>query len=186
MHGAVLSSCSLSLDTLVMIMTENDFHSMRQPFEPTPPKLVVVLESPPQSEKYVHNVNGNTGEPVYREFLRAFDVPFGQTKREGLKALKACGVLLLDATYEPVDGAKSNKKKEEIILRDCEKLVARLDRAVPVVLVKVNVCDLLEPLLVADGFKVLNHGVRIPFPATGNQLQFRGKFAAVIGRERTA
>jgi hypothetical protein len=37
-------------------------------------------------------------------------------------------------------------------------------KQVPLVLMKVNVCELLEQLLVADGFTFLNKGQKIPVP----------------------
>ena len=36
------------------------------------------------------------------------------------------------------------------------------DRGVPLILVKANVCDLMELRLIADGFTVLNCGRRVP------------------------
>jgi hypothetical protein len=35
---------------------------------------------------------------------------------------------------------------------------------VPVILIKANVCKVLDPRLVKDGVRVLNHGIRPPFP----------------------
>jgi hypothetical protein len=46
--------------------------------------------------------------------------------------------------------------------------------------VKANVCD-LEPKLKTVGFNILNGGVRIPFPGTGNQGKFRTAVRAVLG-----
>jgi hypothetical protein len=143
------------------------FQSLRERFTPSPVKLFIVGESPPQSGKYFYDV-----EPLYLELLRAFDIPPGPTKREGLKAFQARGLLLLDATYEPVDGMKL-RERNAIIRRDFEQLVARLDRTVPVVLIKVNICAVLESLLVDRNFNVLDCGARIPFPGYGNQPRFR-------------
>jgi len=42
------------------------------------------------------------------------------------------------------------------------------------------VCELLEDRLVAKGFTVLNRGVRIPFPGSGQQGRFQREFAAVM------
>jgi putative ATP-dependent endonuclease of OLD family len=53
--------------------------------------------------------------------------------------------------------------------------------AAAIVLVKANVCRLLEPKLVAAGFNVLNHGAMIPFPSTGHQTEFRTAIRTVLG-----
>jgi hypothetical protein len=92
---------------------------------------------------------------------------------------------LVDATYEPVDQHGSAPIRNEIIERDYPLLrddLARLtpDRSAPVVLIKVNVCELLEIRLMHDGFKVLNRGVKIPFPANGHQVRFRVPFGAAL------
>jgi hypothetical protein len=50
---------------------------------------------------------------------------------------------------------------------------------VPVVLIKADVCD-LEPLLVKDGFRVLNRGIRPPFPAMGRQPKFHERFGEIL------
>jgi hypothetical protein len=54
------------------------------------------------------------------------------------------------------------------------------DKSTPIVLVKVNVCRLLEPRLNADGFNVLNKGVAIYFPSTGGQTKFHEQFANIL------
>jgi hypothetical protein len=54
------------------------------------------------------------------------------------------------------------------------------DRSAPLVLVKANVCQLLEPRLTADGFKVLNDGRVVYFPSTGRQKEFHQQFGAIL------
>jgi hypothetical protein len=51
----------------------------------------------------------------------------------------------------------------------------------PLVLIKANVCRLLEPELEADGFKVLNGGRIVPFPGYGHQNNFGVKFREIVG-----
>ena len=106
------------------------------------------------------------------------------TKDEGLRAFQARGWLLVDATYEPVNSYDS-KRKDEVISRDYGLLrddLLRLspDRDAPIVLIKKNVCSLLEPRLTADGFNVLNGGRLVYFPSTGRQRQFREQFGAIL------
>jgi hypothetical protein len=50
-----------------------------------------------------------------------------------------------------------------------------------VVLVKANVCRLLDSKLTGHGFAVLNHGRTIPFPSTGQQRKFREAVRQVLG-----
>jgi hypothetical protein len=49
------------------------------------------------------------------------------------------------------------------------------------ILIKTNVCRILEPKLTHDGFNVLNCGRVIYFPASGRQ-DFHQQFTAVAGR----
>ena len=50
----------------------------------------------------------------------------------------------------------------------------------PVVLVKANVCRLLEGPLRAAGFNVLNAGRATYFPAAGQQGRFHEQFGVVV------
>jgi hypothetical protein len=116
--------------------------------------------------------------------MREVGLPFAD-KYDGLLNLKRSGWVLVDATYEPVNQHGSKPIRNEIIERDYPKLCEDLaqlspDRSVPVVLIKANVCELLEVRLMHDGFKVLNRGVRIPFPANGHQIRFREPFRAAL------
>jgi len=54
------------------------------------------------------------------------------------------------------------------------------DRPTPLILIKENVCRLLEPRLKKDGFNVLNAGRVIYFPSHGRQNDFHRQFAAVL------
>ena len=60
--------------------------------------------------------------------------------------------------------------------------LARLspDRSVPLILIKENVCRLLEARLREDGFNVLNVGRVIYVPSHGRQNDFHRQFAAVL------
>jgi len=89
----------------------------------------------------------------------------------------------VDATYEPVN--VDGKDRDRVIARDYhllrDDLAALLpDRSVPIVLVKENVCRLLERRLTEDGFSVLNHGQVIYFPSTGRQKDFHRQFSRVL------
>ena len=53
--------------------------------------------------------------------------------------------------------------------------------SVPLVLIKANVCKLLESRLRDDGFNVLNRGRAIYFPSHGWQGRFHIQFGEVCG-----
>lgn len=71
------------------------------------------------------------------------------------------------------------------ILRDLPVLVEELRQYVGpvtgVVLVKANICEVLEPTLIGHGFPVINRGTRIPFPSNGQQGKFRETVRRVLG-----
>ena len=45
------------------MLTKADYLAFRRRFEPTPIRLVVVAESPPQNQKYFYNPDGKISEP---------------------------------------------------------------------------------------------------------------------------
>ncbi len=61
--------------------------------------------------------------------------------------------------------------ENEMILADFPLLVEDLSQHTEadtrVILVKANICELLEPLLIRSGFAVLNRGQKVPFPIDG-------------------
>jgi hypothetical protein len=103
------------------------------------------------------------------------------TKESGLREFQRIGWLLVDATYEPVNRLTGVKRKDAVLVRDYPLLrddLADFDPSIPLVLIKANVCRLLEPRLTAEGFNVLNRGRAIYFPAAGRQKQFEEQFSA--------
>jgi hypothetical protein len=54
------------------------------------------------------------------------------------------------------------------------------DRSTPLILIKENVCRILEPKLAHDGLNVLNRGRVIHFPACGRQKDFSRQFGAIL------
>ena len=107
-----------------------------------------------------------------------------RTKEDGLREFQGRGWLLVDATYQPVNGL-GEKERDAVIVQDYPLLRDDLatmlpDRSTPVVLVKANVCRLLEPWLREDGFNVLNRGTAVYFPSNGRQPEFHKQFGAVL------
>jgi hypothetical protein len=106
------------------------------------------------------------------------------SKESGLREFQRRGWVVVDATYEPVN-ALNPPTRNGVIERDYPLLrddLATLlaDPSTPLVLIKQNVCRLLEPKLKQDGFNVLNHGRVVYFPAMGHQKKFEQQFKEVL------
>ena len=131
----------------------SEYLSFRRKFEPSNLKLVIVAESPPASGKYFYNPGGALNEPLFKALMLLLTFE-PTTKETGLREFQRRGWVLVDATYEPVN-ALSGPARDKVIARDYpllrDDLTALLpDRSAPLVLVKANVCRLLEPELVKD------------------------------------
>ena len=167
-------------------MTKSEYIQFRDRFTPENPKIIFILESPPVSGLYFYNPNGKTTEPLFKAMMKDVLEITPNTKEEGLREFAALGYLVIDATYTPVNNL-DDEEADAIIDRDFPLLVEDLRKhagvETAIVLVKANVCAALEPKLNVAGFKVLNDGVRIRFPGTGNQRKFRTAIRKVLGRE---
>ncbi len=171
-----------------MSARDRDYYlRLRRAYEPVNICLVIVAESPPASGKYFYDPTGSTKEPLFAAIMLQLGI--SPTTREiGLNELKQRGWILVDATYQPVDklAKDASHDSDEVIARDYPLLrddLASLtpDRSIPVVLIKANVCRILEPLLSKDGFHVLNGGRVVYFPSNGRQMDFKKQFGAVVG-----
>jgi len=170
---------------IAQMLTKADYLALRQKYESQPVKLVLIAESPPDGQTYFYNPNGSTKEWLFRAVMEQLGYT-PQTKEEGLRELQRRGWVLVDATYEPVNGPEKKKNRDQIILRDYPLLIQTLtvlspDKSVPMILIKANVCELLDGRLTEAGFKVLNGGLRMPFPAFGQQPKFHAKFKQLLG-----
>ena len=165
-------------------LTRAEYLRYRGRYLPAHRKIVFVLESPPISGLYFYKPEGSVSEPLFRAMMKdVLDVK-PRTKEEGLGEFAARGFLLIDATYTPVNHL-SGRARDAAILGDLPLLVEDLATYVEpetnVILVKANVCDLLEDKLTQLGFAILNRGTRIPFPSTGQQNRFREAVRRVLG-----
>jgi hypothetical protein len=163
-------------------MLRDEYLALRHRYEPKHVKLVVIAESPPASGLYFYNPEGNVAEPLFSALMKQLGSSSSR-KADGLLQLQKSGWLLVDATYEPVNQC-SDAQRRKVIERDfrllCDDLQGSApDRSVPLILIKENVCRVLEPGLVRAGFNVLNHGTIVPFPSTGHQKKFHEKFTMV-------
>ena len=84
------------------------------------------------------------------------------------------------APISDTERRKTIKRDFPLLCDDLLKLTP--DRSASLILIKQNVCRILEPLLTRDGFDVLNRGTVVPFPSTGHQRQFQAKLDTIQQR----
>jgi hypothetical protein len=161
-----------------------EYLDLRQRYEPENTRLVIIAESPPASGKYFYDPAGSPSEPLFAALMMQLRV-FPLTKEEGLREFQRRGWVLVDATYEPVNELISKSSRNRVIERaypllrdDLASLMS--DRSIPIVLIKENVCRILRPKLVQDGFNVLNGERLIYFPSTSRQKEFHRQFSAIL------
>ena len=170
----------------MLVWDRDHYLRLRRQYQPENIKLVIIAESPPASGKYFYDTTGSAKEPLFAAIMRQLDLS-PSSKQAGLRELQERGWVLVDATYQPVDKLTKNasQDRDEAIGRDYRLLLDDLaslvpDRFVPVVLINANVCRILEPLLLKDGFRVLNGGRAIYFPSNGRQTEFNNQFGDVV------
>lgn len=164
-------------------MNKEYYYNLRNKYRPINLRIVFFLESPPVSGKYFYDEEGSVSEPLFSAMMKLFNFN-PQNKREGLTYFADSGYFIVDATYEPVNKLKGIKREKKI-LENFENLVEDLKKLgnpkqINIILVKANICRLLEIRLISMGFKVLNHGSIIPFPSTGHQKKFYTEVGKVI------
>jgi len=153
--------------------------SLRRRYQPATTRLAIVAESPPASGRYFYDETGAIAEPLFAAVMKQPGLQ-PAAKAEGLSAFQQAGWVLVDATYQPVNALNASGR-DAVIVRDYPLLHDDLKALAPerVVLIKKNVCVLLEPRLVAAGFRVLNAGRAIYFPSSGRQGDFHRQFAEI-------
>ncbi len=158
---------------------------MREQFRPNHLRLIFIAESPPKSGQYLYDTGGRMKEYLFSALMKAME--FGPANKIlGLQEIQRRGLFLIDATYHPVNGLKG-AARNLAITNDYTHLVSDL-RQIPdvervaIVLIKANVCRLLEPMLMKDGFKVINGGDLVFFPACGHQQEFQEQLATILER----
>ena len=156
----------------------NYYHKLRAKYRPPQPKLVIIAESPPAGGKYFYDLSGKVTELLFRAMMRDVLGISPTSTSEGLRKFAKAGYLLVDATYTPVNKSFPNKERDAKILEDYPLLLEDLQDLLPskatkIMLIKANVCRLLDARLQSDGFNVINRGIVVPFPAFGNQKRFQ-------------
>jgi hypothetical protein len=156
--------------------------SFRNKYAPKRIRLAIIAESPPASGKYFYDPAGIPSEPLFAALMRQLGIS-PRTKQDGLAEFQRSGWVLVDATYEPVNSLTASNRNQ-IIARDYPLLrddLASLvpDRSAPLILIKANVCRLLESRLLEDGFHVINRNRVVYFPGSGRQKKFHEQFSAI-------
>lgn len=151
--------------------------NLRDRFLPNDLRLIIVAESPPASGKYFYDLIGRTSEPLFKAMMKDIIKYSPKDKPDGLRAFCDTGVFLVDAVYQPVNKGLSPSQRDQVILNNYPELKQDLlqimpKKDFPILLIKANVCRLLESLLVRDGFSVRNKGRVVPFPSSGQQSRF--------------
>jgi hypothetical protein len=99
------------------VKSRNEYIELRRRYEPEGAALVIIAESPPASGRYFYDPAGAVTEPLFAELMRAFQLS-PVTKDEGLRAFQRAGLVLIDATYEPVNQGHSRSDRDAVIARD--------------------------------------------------------------------
>jgi hypothetical protein len=155
---------------------KNYYLELRSKYLPISIGAIFVLESPPISGLYFYDEAGKISEPLFMEMMKFLGIN-AISKRDGLIKFQNAGYLLVDATYNPVNHLQG-KKRNDLIFNDFSLLLEDLnvlntDKKIPLILIKANICRLLEKPLIESGYEVQNKGVVVPFPSTGQQKKFR-------------
>jgi len=103
--------------------------SLRDLYLPENLRLIVIAESPPGSGRYFYDASGSIGEPLYKAMMQSISF-FSISKEEGLREFQRQGWLLVDATYEPVNGL-STAERDRVIAKDFELLCEDLRAITP-------------------------------------------------------
>ena len=174
-------------DLLKTEMNKHYYINLRNKYHPRNLNLIFILESPPVSGKYFYDVTGKKIEPLFSGMMKLLGyIP--ADKKDGLEFFKKMGYLLIDATYKQVNKLKG-KMRNDTILADYKNLISDLksinpNKNIPIILVKANICKILDKRLSEEGFNIANKGAVIPFPSHGQQKRFHSKALEILSELR--
>jgi hypothetical protein len=151
-------------------------------YRPPTIKLLLVGESPPPLlSRYFYFEDVDHHDGLFWNIVKALTGaprPEPERKREYLAELVALGVWFIDLKPDPEDPLAPATFLDALIQR-CEAL-----RPARIVIIKPNVFDLAFLPLKNAGLPVVNR--RVPFPASGNQLEFATAFVQAMKAPVTA
>ncbi len=146
-----------------------------------------MLESPPAGGGYFYDPLGRVSEVLFRSFMQTLFGKKFTTKHEGLIIFQHAGYMIINAIYAPVNKL-TDKEADRRILDNYINLKKELRRyckpETTIILVKANICKLLESKLLADGFPIANKGRIIPFPLHYHFPDFKGKIRKILPKSR--
>jgi hypothetical protein len=171
------------------VKAKAEYLDLREKFRPEKFRAIFVAESPPASGGYFYDPNGRVTEKLFSALMKAIGFKYKEaTKTDGLLEFQCRGLFLLDATYRPVNKLPPPDRNNQI-LEDYPKLLDDLRaikgiESIPIILVKKDVCRLLEPKLDEDGFNVANQGQLLYFPSHSRERKFQTQLKAILARSR--
>jgi hypothetical protein len=176
-----------------MVMSDRD--KAQDSYRPHIIKIIFVAEAPPDNEaRYFYYQSVPTADGLWLFSMRClFPRSYGEMpakklraiKHQTLRRFKDSGFIMLDACLDPIPATTRPNQRVKIIWINKEDLCRRLKSLhedaikkgvqppVGIILIKSTVYNALNEYLLNDcGIPVLNKGVMVPFPGSGNQKRF--------------
>lgn len=168
--------------------SETEYIQLRNAYLPTDIHVVFVAESPPAGHGYIYDPSGKPSELFFRSMMRLLFQKDFETKELGLRAFADAGCVLVNPIYTPVNRLP-DADADEMILNNYPRFLEDLlsigvTKQTPIILIKKNICLLLDERLQQDGYRVLNNGEIIPFPMHYHFETFRSKVEALLTNVR--
>lgn len=157
-------------------MKEEYYKRLRNEYLPKNLKIIFIAESPPAAGTFFYNPDGEITEQLFSAMMKLISHK-PKAKKDGLLEFANKGLLVVDAVYQPVNDIGNYNIRNEKILKNLPSLIDDLrkiigKKRVKIILIKANICRMLEAPLKEIGFKVINNGVIVPFPGNGQQNKF--------------
>lgn len=148
----------------------------RNKYKPEHVKLLFIAEAPPEAfDRFFYYEKVQKHDWLYLGIAKVFtnikDTKFLRAKKSViLNAFKDYGIYLMDLSDQPSTIGLYTCEGKEAFLRKIRNEKAIDKRTTKVILIKASVFDFIYSTLRNEGYDVSN--VRIPFPASGQQLCF--------------
>lgn len=163
------------------------YSSARNKYKPKQIKLLLLAEAPPSSlERHFYFEDVKKQDSLFLEIMgvlypeqkEAYLASGRDTelKKELLQRFREDGFWLMDLSEVPLE--LSSIPLDACVPHLLERLKKYIDRETPVALIKANVYDICFPVLRSNGYNV--NSERMPFPGSGQQRVFRGKFKKLM------
>lgn len=182
--NSIKGETSAAQKSFLAMLNKSYYLNLRNKYLPKKVHAIFVLESSPASGKYFYNPDGKITEPLFRAMMKCVLDIKPETKKEGLSEFRDRRNFLIDSNYQRVNNFTNGQRNRvisgnyRILTDDLRKIIGR--QKSKIILVKANVCRLLEEKLVNDGFDVINKGLIIPFPACGQQRKFCARIQELL------